>query len=176
MLPLFAYCHQPHTAHKQWLSPAHCCQPHVTIAHMHHHQPHGAHERFLSPVYHRQLCITIIHMSLLATWCPQAVPITYTSLLPAHHHSHHHRPHGTPKQCPLPMCCCRPCVTIACMSLSAAWCPQAVPVTCILLLPACHRSCRHQLHGAPKRCLLPMCCCQLHVTIAYMSPLATWCT
>jgi len=155
MSPSFARRRQPHTAHKQWLSPACCHWPHVTIACAHHHQLRGAHERFLSPTRHHQLHITIACMSLLAAWCPQAVPITHTSPLPAHHRLHRRRPHGAPKQCPSPTHHHRPHVTIACTSLLAAWCPQAVPITCTSLLPARHHLCRCRLHGAHKQRLSP---------------------
>jgi len=165
MSPLFACCCQPHTAHKQWLSPACCCRPHVTIARVRRHQLRGAHKRFLSPACRHRLHITIARMSPSAAWCPRAVPVTCTSPLPARHRSRRRWPHGAPERCPSPARCRRPCVTIARTSPSAAWCPQAVPVTRTSPLPARHCSRRRWPHGAPKQCLSPAHRCCLRVTV-----------
>jgi len=111
----------------------------------------------------------------------------------------HHQPHGAPKQClsPAHRRCLRvtvrvavgrtvplsdarqPCVTIACMSPSAAWCAQAMPITRMSPLPARHRSYRRRPHGAHEQRLSPACrrCLRItvHIAVSRMVPTSNAC-
>jgi len=136
-----------------------------------HHQPHGAPEQCLSPAHRRCLCVTIRvavgHTVPLSDACHPHVAVDCASPSLARHCWLH----GAPEQCPSPACrCClrvtvcvaisrtvptsNAChlhVAVACtspfMSLLAAWCPRATPVTRTLpLLWMCR--CRTQLEDA----------------------------
>ena len=138
---------------------------HVLLSFVCHYQLHGAHKWCPSPAYHYHSCIavsctvpmsdahhlyvTIICTSLLAAWCPRAMPITCT--LPSF--MCYCQLHSAYKWCPSPTChhclhvaisrtvptsdACHPHIAVACMLLSATQCPQAMPVTCTSPLPVC---------------------------------------
>jgi len=115
------------------------------------------------------------HASPSAAWCPQAIPVTRT--LPST--AHHHRLHVTVGRMVPPSSAHHPHIAVACMSpfasLSAAWCPQAMPITCTSPLTVCH----HCLHVTIGRMVPPSSAHHPHIAVActslFASPLAAWC-
>jgi len=179
MLPSFACRCQPHTAYKQWLSPAHCHQPHITITRTHCHQLHGVPEQCPSPAHHHCLHVTI----RIAVGC--TVPssdachphIAVNCMLPSL--ARHCWPHGAPEQCLLPAHRCCLCITIRitvdCMVPLSDAHHLRIAINCVSPLLAHHR----QPHGAPEQCPSPTCYRCLRVTIrvaiSHMVPTSNTC-
>jgi len=151
--------------------PSDACYPRVPVDRMSpllacHCWPHGAPEQCLSPTHCHCLRVTI-HVTIgrmvpLSNAHHPCVAVDHVSPLLAHHCWLH----GAPEQCPSPTHCrclhitvrvaigctvptsnaCHPHVAIACASPfaspSATWCPQAMPVTRMLLSPwmCCHHT------------------------------------
>jgi len=124
-----------------------------------HHRLHITISRMVPPSSACHLHIAIAcaspFASLLAAWCPQAMPITHTSPSTAHHH----HSHVTVGRMVRPSNACHLHIAVACASPFAsplaAWCPQAMPVTRTSPLPARHRSCHCRPHGAHEQRLSP---------------------
>ena len=151
MLPL-ATCH-----HCLRASPsAAWCPRAIPVTHTspstaHHHRLHVTIGRMVPPSSAHHPHITIACASPFAspsaTWCPQAMPVTHTSPSTTCHHCLHITvgrmvPPSSAHHLHITVACASPFV-----SLSAAWCPQATPVTCTSLSP--WMCCRHtQLEDA----------------------------
>ena len=123
----------------------------------------------LATRYHRS------RASPSATWCPRVIPVTRASPSTARHH----RSHVTVGYMVPPSSAHHPHIAIACaspfMSLSAARCPRAMPVTCTSPSTTCH----HRLHITVGHMVPLSSAHHLHIAIAcaspFASPLAAWC-